>query len=181
MSKNELTIIKQEGNQYFVRIPTGRKLSESMKEVLQKTKAKSLFCFALGGGLKNVQAYLSQSQKIHGSNPNLITLPNPGGPGIYELNNAIINITTLESNNEPFIHTHASLTGGEDLKTSTGGHIVDADVDLTIEMKVFASNVKILRGTNKETGLPLKLTSKGAGRFSDGEIVIIVSFVTMAV
>jgi predicted DNA-binding protein with PD1-like motif len=191
-SNEKTTVINLKDNWWYkVRIPSGKKLMEGLKEAIEEvkksnSKVKYFSFIGLGGGLKNVEAYLSQCEKIHGSNPKKITLPNPGGPGIYEMNGSKINVTTLEDGKEQFIHCHASLTGGEELEKSTGGHIVDADVELTVELDAFVSEVDVLRGTDEETGLPLKLTSKGIEKsssnrwISDGWIIVI-AFMVVAI
>ncbi len=129
-------------NGYFLRLEKGEEVLGSIVQFAAKTNIGSGAFFGLGA-INNIELgyYDLETRKYE--------------KGKFkedmEVGNITGNITFLDG--KPFVHIHVTVSG-KDLKVHTG-HLFFAEVALTLEIFVFASQTKIGRKMNTVVGLNL--------------------------
>ena len=97
--------------------------------------------------------------------------------------NGQVNFTTKDG--DVYVHGHLTLSHDNEKLEAFGGHLANTEKDdlivgITAQLYIKTSDVEI-KCSNDPNGLPIVLTSKGAGRFSKEEKITIASFVLLVV
>lgn len=129
---------KEKDNLIFVRLFTGD-LHQNLEEVCRKHRVETAVILCGMGQLKNFQLGYFKGKGNYTSEE----FAKPHG---------LISLTGHISNQEGNydLHMHAAL-GGED-KSVVGGHLIKAEVEISIEVVLLKTDIKFRRTLNETTG-----------------------------
>ncbi len=127
---------------YILRLQKGEEIISSLTAFAKKYKIKSAFIFGLGVGENLTLGYFDAHKKEYIKKQ---------FKSEYEFTSLLGNISYFEK--EPVIHIHVTITDSK--FKAIGGHLFSGYVPATLEIIVITLSRKILRKSDKATGLKL--------------------------
>ena len=131
---------KEKDKLLFIRLFPDENLHEKLKEICKVHKVNSAVVLSGVGQLKKFRlGYFKEKNNYF---PELFNKP-------HELLSLTGNI--CKQNNDYILHLHAVL--GDENKNTFGGHLMEGKVEVTNEIVLLKSDIKLKRKIEKETGL----------------------------
>ena len=137
-----ISIVSHEPKIYAVRFLPGERLQASLAEVILENEIGSGYYTAVGS-LRDPELAIYD--------PNLKTMIHTSFKGYYEVASLKGNLSYIYAEATPVLHTHVILFQGD--HKPIAGHLIEAEVGVTLEMFLFQFPVKLERKYSDEYNL----------------------------